>query len=82
MHTCTRAYSYQNKIVSAGARYGKSDWVWREEAASEQNFWVCNSASFKAYDHEVRQEPGCEQFVGAKTLPQLLCFHSANQCNI
>ncbi|CAM9721871.1 unnamed protein product, partial [Laminaria digitata] len=44
----------QNKIVSAGARYGKSDWVWREEAASEQKFWVCNSVSFKAYDHETQ----------------------------
>lgn len=43
----------QNKIVSAAARYGKSDWVWREESASEQNFLVCNSVSFKLYEHEV-----------------------------
>lgn len=46
--------STQNKIVSAAARYGKSDWIWREEASSEQNFLVCNSVSFKALGQEVR----------------------------
>lgn len=44
----------QSKIVSAAARYGKSDWIWREEASSEQNFLVCNSVSFKMFEQEVR----------------------------
>ena len=55
MHASVREHPSQNKIVSASARYGKSDWVWREEAASEQNFWVCNSVSFQAYNQEVRK---------------------------
>eukprot|EP00752_Nemacystus_decipiens_P014257 g12678.t1 len=42
----------QSKIVSAAARYGKSDWIWREEASSEQNFLVCNSVSFKVFEQE------------------------------
>ncbi|CAM9292145.1 unnamed protein product, partial [Hapterophycus canaliculatus] len=45
----------QNKIVSAAARYGKSDWVWREESASEQNFLVCNSVSFKLFEQETQE---------------------------
>lgn len=45
--------SMQNKIISAEASYGKSDWVWLEEARDEQNFLVCNSVSFKAYEYEV-----------------------------
>ncbi|CAN0403321.1 unnamed protein product [Pylaiella littoralis] len=45
----------QSKIVSAAARYGKSDWIWREEASSEQNFLVCNSVSFKMHEQETRR---------------------------
>jgi len=43
----------QSKIVSAAARYGKSDWIWQEEASTEQNFVVCNSVSFKMFEQEV-----------------------------
>lgn len=43
----------QNKIVSAEARFGKTDWIWRQEFTGEQNFLVCNSVSFKMYGQEV-----------------------------
>ncbi|CAM9514499.1 unnamed protein product [Ectocarpus sp. 13 AM-2016] len=45
----------QSKIVSAAARYGKSDWIWREEFADEQNFLVCNTVSFKMYEQETQR---------------------------
>eukprot|EP00903_Cladosiphon_okamuranus_P006338 g6208.t2 len=45
----------QSKIVSAAVRYGKSDWVWREEASTEQNFLVCNSVSFKVFEQEMQR---------------------------
>lgn len=41
--------------MSAEAHYGKSDWVWIEAVAEEQNFLVCNSISFKAYEIEVSE---------------------------
>ncbi|CAM9472724.1 unnamed protein product [Ectocarpus fasciculatus] len=45
----------QSKIISAAARYGKSDWIWREESADEQNFLVCNTVSFKTFEQETQR---------------------------
>lgn len=55
----------QNKIISAEARFGKTDWIWRQEPTREQNFLVCNSVSFKMYGQEV----GIMMFMSSKNFP-------------
>lgn len=69
----------QSKIVSAAARYGKSDWIWREEASTEQNFLVCNSVSFKVFEQEVRSSA---RFWARKAIPSSRKKHSLLGSNI
>lgn len=85
----------KSKIVSAAGRYGKTDWIWQEEASSEQNFLVCNSVSFKMFEEEVgwpvgftkKEEKGVNRALVLKTIVQESHIHARLQleyqwCNV